>query len=198
MRLFLPLVLAAATPALAEVELSFYGGWQGAPNGGLTISGSAPAGDNAEESLDDSGVYGLRATWWGESGFGLGADFSHFGDGEDEGDALSFSGLDILTVNGLRRWEDGFGRVTPYVGAGLGVAMADIEAAEGTGTSEAEVTGPAVSWMAGASVPITESWSVFGEYKGTYSTGEADLDGGGTVESDTVTNSINLGVSFSF
>lgn len=189
------LVLLAATSAAAEVELSFYGGWQGAPDDGVTIPGVVDG--PAEESLDGSGLYGLRGTWWGEGGFGLGAEFTRFsGDGDDNG--LSFGGLDVLTVNGLRRWEDGFGRVTSYVGAGLGVAVTDIDLDGGLGSSEVEITGPAVSWVAGASVPITESWSVFGEYKGTYSRGETDLDAGGTAEADTVTNSINLGVSFSF
>ena len=192
----LSLALVAAAPALADVELSFYGGWQGAPTGGVTLSN--PVDGSTEEGLDGSGLYGLRATWWGEGGFGLGADFTRFGGDQGEGDDLSFGGLDVLTVNGLRRWDDGFGRVTPYVGAGLGIAMSEIEVAEGAGSSEAEVTGPAVSWMAGASLPISESWSVFGEYKGIYASGDADLDGAGTVDADTVTNSINLGVSFSF
>ena len=36
------------------------------------------------------------------------------------------------------------------------------------------------------------------EYRGTYSQGDADLDGGGSIATDRVTNSVNLGVSFSF
>ena len=55
-----------------------------------------------------------------------------------------------------------------------------------------------VALMAGASYEVTDSVSVFGEYKGTYSQNEADLVGGGTLESDIVTNALNLGVSFNF
>jgi lipid A oxidase len=39
---------------------------------------------------------------------------------------------------------------------------------------------------------------VFGEYKGTYSSNEAELSGGGSLETDIVTNAFNVGVSFRF
>jgi lipid A oxidase len=200
--LLLPLALLAASPAWAEVELSFYGGWQGAPDGGVTISGDGAVPDadvSAGDVVDDSAQLGLRATWWGDSGFGVALDFSHFGIGAEDGtvaaNGLAYDSLDTLTVNGMRRWEDAFAGVTPYVGAGLGIAVADVEVA---GEGGVEATGPAVSWVAGASVPITESWSVFGEYEGTYAQTEGDLDGGGSLEAEGVTNSLNLGVSFSF
>lgn len=207
MRLFLlPLVslaLLASSPARAEVELSFYGGWQGAPDGGVTLSGDAAAPDadvSARDALDDSSLLGLRATWWGANGFGVALDYSHLGIDADAGavaaNGLAFDGLDTLTVNGMRRWQDAFGSVTPYVGAGLGVAVTDVQVAgQGSGV---QATGPAVSWVAGASVPIADNWSVFGEYEGTYFQTEGDTDGGGSVEAEAVTNSINLGVSFSF
>lgn len=198
----LSLALLAASPAWAEVELSFYGGWQGAPDGGVTVSGDAAVPDadlDADEVLEESAQLGLRATWWGESGFGIALDYSHFGieaeDGTVATGGLAFDGLDTLTLNGMRRWEDAFGSVTPYLGAGLGIAVAEVEVA---GEGSVDATGPAVSWVAGASVPISDSWSVFGEYEGTFSQTEGDLDGGGDLEAETVTNSINLGVSFSF
>jgi lipid A oxidase len=201
--LLLPLaLLAAASPAWAEVELSFYGGWQGAPDDGVTLGGDADLPDaevSGDEAIGDSSQLGLRATWWAENGFGIALDYSHFGiDAGDEAlatNGLVLDGLDTFTVNGMRRWEDAFAGVTPYVGAGLGVAVADIEVA---GEGSVDASGPAVSWVAGASVPITESWSVFGEYEGTYSQVEGDTSGGGSLEADPVTNSINLGVSFSF
>ncbi|EYD75132.1 hypothetical protein Rumeso_03228 [Rubellimicrobium mesophilum DSM 19309] len=203
MRRFLPLVaLLAASPAWAEVELSFYGGWQGAPDGGVTLSGDATLPDaeaSGDEATGDSSQLGLRATWWAENGFGIALDYSHFGiDADDEAVAangLALDGLDTFTVNGMRRWEEAFGSVTPYVGAGLGLAIADVEI-EGGGSADA--SGPAVSWVAGASVPLTDSLSVFGEYEGTYSRLDGETDGGGNLDGDPVTNSINLGVSFSF
>ena len=36
------------------------------------------------------------------------------------------------------------------------------------------------------------------EYKGTYSKNDVDLDGGGNLETNIVTNALNLGVSFNF
>ena len=194
----LPLFLLAAGPAAAEVELSFYGGWAGAPDGGVTVSGDAVLTDRdveAGEASEDAAQVGLRATWWSESDFGVALDFSRFGEGEGAAaQGLSFGGMNTLTVSGLRRFEDAFEGVTPYVGAGLGVAVTDLE----VDGAAVDASGPAVSWIAGASVPIGENWSVFGEYEGTYADVEGETAGGGTIESDTVTNSINLGVSFSF
>ena len=40
--------------------------------------------------------------------------------------------------------------------------------------------------------------SLFGEYKFTYSQSEADFNGGGTLNTDIITNALNVGVSFSF
>ena len=194
----LPFLLLAAAPAAAEVQLSFYGGWAGAPDGGVTLSGDVALPDREVDAEEASGAgeqVGVRATWWSESGFGVALDYSRFGEGEGAtAEGLSFGGMDTLTLNGLRRFEEAFEGVTPYVGAGLGVAMTEIEA-DG---EPVDASGPAVSWIAGASVPINENWSVFGEYEGTYADVEGDTGGGGTIEADTVTNSINLGVSFSF
>jgi len=60
------------------------------------------------------------------------------------------------------------------------------------------LTGPAATLIAGASLPINDQWSVFGEYNGTYSTNTAELDSGGTLETDIATNALNVGVSFNF
>lgn len=194
----LPFLLLAAGPAAAEVELSFYGGWAGAPDGGVTVSGDGALPDaevEADAASDAEAQIGARATWWTESDFGVALDYSRFGEGEGAAaEGLSFGGMSTLTVNGLRRFEDAFEGVTPYVGAGVGVAVTEFE----TDGATVDASGPAVSWVAGATLPIGENWSVFGEYEGTYADVEGDTAGGGTIESDTVTNSINLGVSFSF
>ena len=132
------------------------------------------------------------------------AEGSYYADDEtldDEGlDTLEFTdGLNILTLNAYRRFPDAAYGLTPYVGGGLGVAVPRVEYDDGQGrTDEYQLTGPAVALMAGASYDVTDSVSVFGEYKGTYSQNEADLIGGGTLESDIVTNALNLGVSFNF
>jgi len=65
-------------------------------------------------------------------------------------------------------------------------------------TFEYQVTGPAVVAIAGASYPFNDTWSGFLEYKFSYSQNEADLQGGGTLETDIITNALNFGVSYSF
>jgi lipid A oxidase len=180
-----------AAPAAAEVDLSFYGGWAGAPDAGVTLGGAD------EAQLEDGGQIGLRATWWRLGDFGVALDYSRFElpSGTGEADMLSFSGLDTLTVSGVRRWRDQLGPLTPYVGAGVGIGLADVE--DGSG-DEVAVRGPTVSWVAGASVPLSESWSVFGEYEGTYTDLEGEARDGRSLAIQGVTNAVNLGVSFSF
>lgn len=206
------LCLACAGPALAEVEVGLYGGWQTAPHSGLSISGDAELADRdltagwEGRSLDMPPQWGVRATWW-RGDWGLGVEVNHAKVTADDEtlaesglDRLEFTdGLNIATLNGVRRFPEAFGRVTPYLGAGIGVAVPHVEVIEGeTETWGYQLTGPAVAWMAGASVPLAERWSLFGEYKGTFSANTADLDGGGTLSTDIVTNALNLGVSLTF
>ncbi len=193
----LSVLLLGAAPAAAEVELGFYGGLAGAPAGDVTLGGDAALPDRdagAGDAGGDGAQAGVRATWWANADFGVALDYSRFGEGGDAAEGLSFGTLDSLTIGGVRRWEDAFASVSPYLGAGLGLAQAELEADGDT----VDATGAAVSWVAGASVPIGENWSVFGEYEGTYADVEGDTEGGGTLGSETVTNSINLGVSFDF
>ena len=201
-----------AASAVAEVELSFYGGAQNAPHSDVFISGDSayPARTFIGwegRSFDSPIYYGLRATIWQSQTFGYGVDFAHNKiypqDSELDGtpfETLEFTdGLNTLTVNAYRRWPGALGAVTPYVGGGLGLAIPHVEVSNGTTeTFGYQVTGPAATWIAGASYPISEDWSVFGEYKGTYSQNEADLEGGGTLRTDVITNAVNVGVSFSF
>ena len=107
--------------------------------------------------------------------------------------------MNILTVNAYRRWSSAFGDVSPYVGGGVGVSIPHVEVTNGSSdTFGYQLTGPAATWIAGATYPINEQWSVFGEYKGTYSSNTADLDTDGTLETDIFTNAVNLGLSFNF
>lgn len=204
------LLIAATTPAAAEVELSFYGGVQSANPSDVSVrnDGIIPQGDFSVDWEGRSGdapvYYGIRATKWQESGFGYGLDFAHnkiYPKQLPSGyDVLEMTdGLNTLTVNAYRRWNGAFGDVSPYIGGGLGLAIPHVEVtAAGSETFGYQITGPAATLIAGASYPINESWSVFGEYKGTYSSNKADLDTGGTLETDVVTNAVNLGVSFNF
>lgn len=209
----LALLLTLPLPALAEVELSFYGGWQGAQPSDVAIRGDTVLPDDDftagwdGRSFEAPIYYGLRATWWTSESLGFGIDINHAKVYADDAtlaaaglDHLEFSdGLNILTVNAYRRWDEALGGLTPYVGGGIGLSFPHVEVVDpGTRTWEYQIAGPAVAWMAGVSYPVNDRWSVFGEYKGTYSQNEAELDTGGTLSTDIITNSLNLGVSFNF
>lgn len=198
--------------AQAEVELSFYGGAQNAPHSDVIFRDDPVIPDDDHfigwegRSFSAPIYYGIRATIWKTPSFGYGLDFSHNKiypqDGElpDGFDRLEFTdGLNTLTLNAYRRWDRAFGIATPYIGGGLGIAVPHVEATYDTSeTFDYQFTGPAATWLAGISYPINDRWAVFGEYKGTYSANTADLETGGTLETNVITNAVNIGVSFSF
>lgn len=205
-------MLFAPTLAFAQVELSFYGGVQSAPASDVSVRND-PVIDDQDFTQSWEGrsfsapiYYGIRATRWQSPTFGYGLDFAHNkiypkDDEKADGfDVLEFTdGLNTLTVNAYRRWPNLLGDVSPYVGGGVGVSIPHVEVTSGTSrTFGYQVTGPAATWIAGASYPIDEQWSVFGEYKGTFSSNTADLDSGGTLATDVFTNAVNVGVSFNF
>jgi len=204
-------LMIAPAFATAEVQLSFYGGVQSAPASDISIRGDGiiPDDDFSQDwegrSFEAPPYYGIRATRWKSPTFGYGLDFAHNkvypSDGLPAGyEVLEFTdGLNTLTINAYRRWNDAIGDVTPYVGGGIGIALPHVEVTNGASeTFGYQLTGPAATWIAGASLPINDQWSVFGEYKGTFSSNTADLESGGTLETDVVTNAINFGVSFNF
>jgi len=207
---------AAPLAVSAQVELSFMLGSQSSPHSRVT--GTDPDNPVSTDldflagwegrSFTAPIYYGVRATWWRDSSFGFGVEMSHgkvYADAETLAangfDILEFTdGINIFTLNGLYRWPDRWGSFTPYVGGGLGVSVPYVEVQSGGGdpTFEYQLTGPAVRWLAGASYQISESWSVFGEYQGTYSVNTATLDNGGSLSTNIVTNALNVGVSFAF
>jgi len=213
--LFIATITAAslAAPAAAEFELSLYSGWQTVTDS--DVEGNDPGGIGAFDfeadwegrSDETPPYYGIRGTWWRPSDYGFGLEFTHakvYGSdstlSENGFDTLEFTdGLNIVTANIMRRFP-GQGRSwTPYVGAGAGVSVPYVEVeTSGTSTFEFQLTGPAAQWVAGVSYELSPAWSLFTEYQGTYSRNEADLDGGGELETDILTNAVNLGVSFNF
>jgi len=204
-----------AAPAVAETELSFYTGFQTAPHS--RVEGTDPG--NAVSPIVNFGTswdgasfemppyYGVRATYWRNARWGFGVDFNHAKIIADPAKAaangfsrLEFTdGLNILTANVWRRWERDSSNWTPYVGAGVGFAFphVDIQSAGGT-TFDYEITGPAAAVIAGVKYDFNDRWGVFGEYKGTYSSHDASLASGGSLQTDIITNAVNIGVSFSF
>lgn len=206
-------LLAALGPARAEYVISAYGGYNFSFDSDVDLIG-APSTRRLDVEWDgrtfESGApfYGVRATAWGNDlgrpHWGLALDYAHAKVAADPLPpgirTLEFTdGLNLLTLNALYRTEP-MGRVTPYAGLGLGVAIPHVEFQEigGPRTFEYQVAGPAVQALAGADVALTEFLSIFGEYKLSYSHNEADLKGGGSLATDIVTNQIVLGASLRF
>lgn len=203
----------AASSAHAEFELSLYTGWQTSPHS--VVEGNDPGGAGELDftagwegrSNEMPPYYGFRGTWWRSDTLGYGIEFNHakvYADDEtlaESGfESLEFTdGLNLLTVNVFRRFPGEERTWTPYLGAGVGVSIphVDVESAGGK-TFEYQYTGPAVQWVAGVTYPLNDRWAVFGEYKGSYSQNTADLDSGGELETNIVTNALNVGVSFDF
>lgn len=212
-RCLLVALCLAPAQAAAEFELSVYTGVQSVADS--DVEGSDPDGlGDFDFSADWEGrsgetppYYGIRGTWWREDDFGFGLEFTHnkvyASDDtlEDEGfDTLEFTdGQNLVTAHVMRRFTDPGRRWTPYVGAGVGVNIPYVEVeTDGTDTFEYQYAGPAATWMAGVTYPVSDRWSVFGEYKGSYAQNNVDLDGGGELDTNILTNAVNLGVSFNF
>ena len=206
------LLLTTAVSANAQTELSFYGGTLLSADG--TIGGNDPAGIGAfgfssdwEESGDGAErMFGARIVWWQSNDSGWGLDFEHAPMRADP-DALVLNGLDafefgggtsLVTLNAYHRWSDQ-GLLVPYVGAGIGfsIPMLEFDSVGGT-TARHKLAGPAMQWVAGASVPLRDNWAVFGEYKGSYVANSTELSGGGTVRADVFSNAFNVGVTLGF
>lgn len=213
------LALAAAAPAAAEVELSFYLGVQEASHSnvdgiiGDVDGGGGTAVDFTAEwegrSFEGSPYYGLRGTYWINDASGVSLNFTHSkvyatdttmaANGFDKLELTD--GINVLTLNYMHRFRNISMGLTPYVGAGAGVAIPHVDvtdSADGMKTYEYQLTGGAVSWLAGASYPINDRVSVFGEYMGSYSMHDMDLVGGGNLKTNIVTHNFNAGLSLSF
>lgn len=192
----------------AEVTLSFYGGLQ-------SVTGSAVRTDGMDsqdidwggESLSMPPYWGARATWWRDADWGFGLELNHAKayarDRTEAGyDDLEFTdGLNFATVNAFRRWHAPGRDWAPYIGAGVGLSIPHVEVkADGAtdGTFGYQITGPVVQLVAGTTWGVNDRWELFGEWKGTWSKHEADLDGGGTLKTEFVTNALNIGIGYRF
>jgi lipid A oxidase len=211
--------LSIATQAHAELELSFYTGYQTSPHSKVTGTDPTGAGDFSftagweGKSFEVPPYYGVRAMFWTNSNWGYGVDFTHskaYADAETLGAAgtsggfevLEFTdGLNNLTANIGYRWQKEGRKWTPYVGGGVGIIIPHVEVKSSptaTKTFGYQVAGPTVMLNAGVSYALNPRWSAFGEYKGTYSKLDATLDGGGSIKTDIITNAFNVGISRKF
>lgn len=207
-----------ATPAAAEVELSFYMGAQTAPHSRLSGSadfGGTPTAINRlitweGKSFEAPPYYGVKAMYWRDTGWGYGVEVTHAKAYASAADltALNFNRLEftdghnIITANVSRRWDGRWwdGRLTPFVTGGIGVAIPHVDAEPNgeTRTFGYQVTGPAARIGAGVSMAINERWAAFTEYQMTYSSNDFSLDSGGSLQTNLVTNAINFGITYGF
>lgn len=211
----LAFIVVTALPGLmhAQTELSVYGGLERVADS--RVSGDDPQGGGAfsftsvwdDGSLSDGANYGVRLTWWQNDAMGWGLAYSRSSIRADDTvlsdnnlTSLNFSdGLNLITVNAYRRWPDAIKGLTPYVGGGVGFSVPRIDYGTGSNrTSEYQMSGPAMNWMAGARYPINETLSVFGEYQGSYSVNNFDLKADGNLDTRIFTGSVNLGLSLGF
>ena len=65
-------------------------------------------------------------------------------------------------------------------------------------TFEYQLTGPAVQALVGVDIAITDHISTFVEYKANYSWHDADLAGGGSLETEIFNNQFIVGLTYTF
>lgn len=218
-----PLVIGIVSLALmpaaarAEFQISVYGGANTANDSDATLNTPLVAGtfdvDWFGDSFNKPPYWGARGTWWltdfGQPGFGVALDFTHAKVKADLDDPalgavfnrLEFTnGLNTLTLNGLYRMPLS-SRFSAYAGVGAGASIPHVEVttfANPDRTFEYQLTGPTVQALLGTSMEIAHGFSLFAEYKANYAWNEADLDEGGTLETDILTHQFAVGLSFAF
>jgi lipid A oxidase len=118
--------------------------------------------------------------------------------------SLSFThGFNLLTANALYRWQawqsSTLGEISPYAGAGLGVAWPHVEiAAGGQTTAEYQVAGPALQGLVGLDLKAFDRVSVFVEYKLSRADMRIDIAGGGSVRLNPATQHAIVGGTYRF
>ncbi len=118
---------------------------------------------------------------------------------------LEFShGHNLLTANVLYRWltqdhTSWLGRLQPFVGLGAGVAIPHVEAQANApfATGDYQFAGPAVQGFAGLHIHLIKHLSLFTELRLSYAHIDADLRGGGSLETDALTYHLSIGFSLS-
>ena len=118
--------------------------------------------------------------------------------------SLQFShGVNLATLNGMYRWfpkgerdDTLLGRMQPYVGVGIGAAFTHVEVTvNGSETYEYQLTGPAFQGDVGLNFDIIRHLSAFAGYRFSYTRIDADLTGGGSLETDSLTHHFMVGLS---
>lgn len=198
--------------ASAEMQISVYGGAQGATGNDVKISdGTSFDPDWSGKSFSNPLYWGARGIWWldelNQPNWGVSLDYTHakvYGNLDNtppDWTHFEFTdGLNLVTLNALYRFQDPSRKWTPYVGAGVGVNIPHVEVTRASGTTfDYEFGGATLQAQAGISYQFTKHWSSFVEYKGNYSfVDNVPIDSGQSLKTNVFTNAINFGVSFHF
>jgi lipid A oxidase len=165
------------------------------------------------DSSGDPPYWGLRGTYWFNNApsWGVIIDYNHAKVIADQGAVVSVSGtrdgipvgptdrvgntfqvmeftdgLNEIYLGGQYRWIHD--RWTPYVGFGVGVSFPHVEVRRvGPGqpyTFEYQLDGVAVEGLVGLEYHVTPRVSIFGDYKLSFSSNDAELNGGGSLQTD--------------
>ena len=178
------------------------------------------------DSFGPPPYWGLRGTYWlnNAPNWGLMVDYNHAKviaeqsavvsvsgtrDGVKLGpkdrvgntfDIMEFTdGLNEIFFGGQYRWMHE--RWTPYVGFGVGFAFPHVEVRRAPGrprTLDYQIDGVAVEGLVGLEYHLNPHFSLFGDYKLSFSSNEPDLVGGGSLETDIWTNHLTFGLSYRF
>jgi lipid A oxidase len=203
--------------ALAETQISVYGGANG--NFSSDVKLNAP-GVQQNRSVDWEGqsfelppYWGVRGTYWlsQSSSWGFAIDYTHQKAAADIDfandptfDRLEFTdGNNLVLFELLYRFNPMMnGTLVPYVGAGVGVTIPHVEVTldrnRDNRTFEYQCCGPAAQIMAGLEYKLDKTWSLFTEAKLSYSHIDADLNGGGSLETDLWSPAIAIGLTYRF
>ncbi|OUW01532.1 MAG: hypothetical protein CBD16_05475 [Betaproteobacteria bacterium TMED156] len=203
----------------ASYEFSLYGGFNNAAHSSVNFSGASSSygvtdgkysTDGWEgESFESPIYYGYRLSYIfsEDSLFEFAIDFNHskvkakslpaglkrleFTDGIN-----TLTGIIIYKVDKI--FENDF-EIKPYVGFGIGLAYPHVDVESNSAkTYDYQHTGAAYQILAGAKYQLSDSWKTFAEYRLTYTPIEADLDGGGKIETDILNNQVSVGIVYSF
>ena len=203
--------------AFAEFQISIYGGANTANSSTVEVNKNGIETDYdvdwTGDSFDMPPYWGIRGTYWLD-GFNMPnwgvaldyvhakalADLSNTAVGRDFSTLEFTDGLNLVTLNGI--YDHPFtDRISGYVGLGAGASIPHVEVTERNATTrtfEYQLAGPAVQGLVGADVKLGHGFSLFGEYKASYTWNDTDLVGGGTLDTDILVHQFAVGLSYKF
>lgn len=186
--------LVLALLVQGEIEVSVYAGKAWTLDSEIEFADQTTDVSWEDESFESPFYYGARVGYFFDA-WGVALDFFHAKIYLDEPvpgvEEFAVShGYNVLTLNLIHRWR---GTLTPYIGAGMGIVIAHVEANVGAErVSEYQIEAPAAQAFAGLQLGF-----VFVEAKLAYGDPEFDLPVD-RLETHLVTPQLVAGLTVSF